>query len=30
MARMTAVQVPRPGADLGVVEREVPRPARGR
>ena len=29
MARMTAVQVPRPGADLEVVEREVPRPGPG-
>jgi D-arabinose 1-dehydrogenase-like Zn-dependent alcohol dehydrogenase len=29
MAKMKAVQVPRPGADLEVVEREVPEPAPG-
>jgi D-arabinose 1-dehydrogenase-like Zn-dependent alcohol dehydrogenase len=29
MRKMTAVQVPRPGADLEVVEREIPQPASG-
>ena len=30
MAKMKAVQVPRPGADFEVVEREIPAPSRAK